>query len=51
MLTVLIVRSVLADERQSGLNEPGLLTIELVNQAGDIRGVWDGKSAHAQPRR
>jgi hypothetical protein len=44
MLTAMaIARSALADQPQSGLDQRGLLTIELVNQAGDIPGLWDGK--------
>jgi hypothetical protein len=44
MLTVMtIARSVLGGQRKPGDNERGLLTIELVNHAGDIPGMWDRK--------
>jgi hypothetical protein len=44
MLTVMMTaRSVPGGHRKPGDNERGRLTIELVNQAGDIPGMWDRK--------
>jgi hypothetical protein len=43
MLAVIaIARGADADQPQSGPHKPAPLTIELVNQAGNIPGVWDG---------
>ncbi len=43
LIVMAIASCVLADQRQTMAGEREPLTIELVNQAGDVPGVWDAK--------